>query len=82
MEHHEQQQMRVAGNASATRPKQKSANDDLMKKQSINSNRSRSNSNIRKFASVQHSKNYMAPKLKMGVFGHAKRNTEFNNEFV
>ena len=28
----EQQQMRVAGNASAARPKQKSANDDLMKK--------------------------------------------------
>ena len=28
----EQQQMRVAGNASAARPKQKSTNDDLMKK--------------------------------------------------
>ena len=43
--------------------------------------RSRSNSNIRKFASVN-PKMTLAPKMKMGVFGQAKRNTEFNNEFV
>ena len=56
-------------------------NNDLLKQQSsVTSIRSKSNSLVRKLPYQQ--KMTLAPKMKMGVFGTAKRNTEFNTEFV
>ena len=55
-------------------------NDILNKESSVASIRSKSNSLVRKLPYAQ--KMTLAPKMKMGVFGTAKRNTEFNTEFV
>ena len=55
-------------------------NVDLKKQTSITSIRSKSNSIVRKLPNQQ--KMTLAPHMKMGVFTTAKRNTEFNTEFV
>ena len=57
-------------------------NDVLKKESSVTSIRSKSNSQFRKQSGPKKKKMTLAPKMKMGIFGTAKRNTEFNTEFV
>ena len=57
-------------------------NDVLKKEASATSIRSKSNSQFRKQSGPKKQKMTLAPKMKMGIFGTAKRNTEFDNNFV
>ena len=57
-------------------------NDVLKKESSATSIRSKNNSQFRKQSGIKKQKMTLAPKMKMGIFGTAKRSTEFNTEFV
>ena len=57
----------------------------MKRESSVTSIRSKNNSQIRNKSGgvgIKKQRMTLAPKMKMGIFGTAKRNTEFNTEFV